>query len=350
MDMNLDDDFAKKLFFLIDKIKKGEISELYPHPNISSQFGFSITPANSILEFTKGEEIFYLDKLAENNILSRQVSENISVCPFCHGYLLAHRKTCPVCHNSDLSVKDLVHHYKCGEVNEESAFETDDGFICPKCHKKLGHIGIDYEIPGQIYTCNNCNEKFESPLEEHKCLSCLHTFSPGSAQTKKIYSYTAGSEIMSITDVVSLMSVFIKQKQDADPISGFQSIKTFANKISEELHRSKRYKSDVSFLVIDFEGTSSELFVEQFDKNYFIKHVSNIFRENTRDVDVMTRYKDSFYLMLPETDSSGRLIVTSKLERVINEFLKKEKLSHIITFKIKETTFAEIDELLSSTA
>jgi len=347
--MAIDDDLIKKIFTLINKIKKGEISELCPHPNTSSKSGFSVTPADSILEFTKGEEIFYLNKLAENNILSRQISENISVCPFCHHYLLVHKKTCPECHNADLSVNDLIQHYKCGEVNEENAFKTEDGLTCPKCHKKLGHIGVDYEIPGQIYICNNCSEKFEKPLEEYKCLSCMRSFNTGSAQTKKIYSYTTGSEIMSTTDAPSLMSIFINHNKTTDTISGFQSIQIFAEKASEELQRSKRYKRPVSLLAVDFKGISSDQFIGTYNKNTFIKHLSRIFNENIRNVDEISRHRDSFYLMFPETDSSGCQVVISKLEKRLNDFIKKESLSQIVSFNIKEVASSEIDKLLSST-
>lgn len=349
MNISLNDNLIKKIYILIDKIKNGEQSELYPHPNANSQFGFSITPADSILEFTKGEEIFYLDKLAENNILSRQLSENISVCPFCHNYLLIHRKICPECHKADLSVDDLIQHYKCGEVNEENAYKSEDGLKCPKCHKKLGHIGIDYEIPGQIYICNNCGEKSEKLLEEYKCLSCLNAFNFDSALTRKIYSYTAGSEIMSITDIPSLMSIFINKNQSADPVSGFQVIEIFSKKTSEELHRSKRYKRYVSLLAVDFEGISSNQFIKTYNKNTFIKHLSRIFIENIRDVDEISRRQDSFYLMFPETDSSGCRVVISKLEKRLNDFIKKENLSQIVSFHIKEVASSEIDKLLSST-
>ena len=36
--------------------------------------------------------------------------------------------------------------------------------ICPKCHKKLRHIGVDYDRPAVVYTCNDCENSFTSPI------------------------------------------------------------------------------------------------------------------------------------------------------------------------------------------
>lgn len=46
------------------------------------------------------------------------------------------------------------------------------GFICPKCHKTLRHIGIDYDRPASLYHCTDCDQTFLNPDTTALCTYC----------------------------------------------------------------------------------------------------------------------------------------------------------------------------------
>lgn len=47
--------------------------------------------------------------------------------------------------------------------------------ICPKCHRQLRHIGVDYDRPATIYSCKTCGNSFSSPLTKATCCYCEKT-------------------------------------------------------------------------------------------------------------------------------------------------------------------------------
>ena len=43
---------------------------------------------------------------------------------------------------------------------------------CPKCDKKLRHIGIDYDKPSAVHTCNSCGHEFQNAKVKALCVDC----------------------------------------------------------------------------------------------------------------------------------------------------------------------------------
>lgn len=345
--MNQNKKIVKNLLVLINKLVNNEIKTLSPQPNTNSQFGFSIEFADEILGFSNGEEIFYLDKLAEKNILSRRAAENIALCPCCLGYLLIHRSVCPECKSPDYSVKKIIRHFKCGETDYEDAFYVEDGLVCPKCRKKLGHIGVDYDMPGKLYLCHNCNEKLDKLSQEYKCMTCLKTFSVNNAETKKIYSYTAGANISLATSAKFIEDVLASDNA-VDPVSGLQTYKEYIKKVHRELSRRERYNRPVVFLKTELIPKPESRFMLVDVKNPIIRRIAKLFKENLRIFDEVSYSGTEFHIMLTETSIENCKRISDKLSKLINEYLITEDLDESVSVKITEVNEEELKSLATA--
>ena len=65
---------------------------------------------------------------------------------------------------------------------------------CPKCHKKLRHIGVDYDRPAVVYTCNDCENSFTSPITKATCCYCQSTFPVNTLVPRNIEDYEITEE------------------------------------------------------------------------------------------------------------------------------------------------------------
>lgn len=97
------------------------------------------------------------------------------ICPKCNHSHLIYTECCPRCGSSDLKTESIVHHFRCANVSPESAYNQGGMLICPKCHRQLRHIGVDYDRPASIYTCNTCSHAFSVPNTKATCCYCENT-------------------------------------------------------------------------------------------------------------------------------------------------------------------------------
>jgi len=66
--------------------------------------------------------------------------------------------------------------------------------VCPKCHKKLRHIGVDYDRPAVVYSCNDCENSFTSPLTKATCTYCEGTFPVNALVPRDVVNYEITEE------------------------------------------------------------------------------------------------------------------------------------------------------------
>lgn len=95
----------------------------------------------------------------------------------------------------------------------------------------------------------------------------------------------------------------------------------FYKRIEEESERSRRYKSTYSLLMLDLD------FFKKFNDTYghragdaALANVARVLKENTRSVDVVSRYGgEEFAVILPETESSPARLVAERIRRAIQD-------------------------------
>lgn len=85
--------------------------------------------------------------------------------------------------------ESVLHHFRCANVSPESTYEYDGQLRCPKCRHFLRHIGVDYDRPSEIYTCQDCgNTSLHSDMRVF-CTQCHSTLKTSELHPFEIYEY-----------------------------------------------------------------------------------------------------------------------------------------------------------------
>lgn len=126
--------------------------------------------------FHLSELFMFKDTMIENGIFRiRKFHMKQHLCPHCNHSHLLYSECCPKCGKSDLRIENVIHHFSCANVAPESSYNVGGVLVCPKCGKMLRHIGVDYDRPAVIYTCNVCSNSFTTPLTKATCTFCENT-------------------------------------------------------------------------------------------------------------------------------------------------------------------------------
>ena len=128
---------------------------------------------------TRGDEYerFKALRLWEQEALIKgRLYDRIQLCQECSDAFLMFKEVCPKCNSLDIKAQDIIHHFPCAHVAPKQQFQSEksDHLECPKCDKQLRHIGIDYDKPSVVHSCNNCNHSFQQASMVAECHSC-HT-------------------------------------------------------------------------------------------------------------------------------------------------------------------------------
>jgi len=104
--------------------------------------------------------------------------ERIHLCPACQSSVLLFTECCDKCQSSNIKEEDMIHHFRCANISPESEYMYDGELRCPKCKHFLKHIGIDYDRPAKVYTCNECGATQLHSDMKVMCAVCGHTTQP----------------------------------------------------------------------------------------------------------------------------------------------------------------------------
>jgi len=153
---------------------------VYTYPDVENITGLSPRSVEDLLE-----------KLAEKEILIRELYTVVAICPFCGESRFVTELVCPLCDSSKLKRGLTIEHLECGYIGFE---EEVKNMICPKCGKKMRALGVDYRKPGVMYRCLSCKSFTSKPAKKFACLKERHVFYEEEAASKEIYSYRLNPE------------------------------------------------------------------------------------------------------------------------------------------------------------
>jgi hypothetical protein len=171
---------------LLSKFLSGEIKAL--EPVYDQQTGYRYPVVEAIVGDASKVEPF-LNKLSAG-ILEKKLYDKTIFCPKCGSADVSFHYCCPFCKSFDIQKSSLIEHVKCGYMDIEKNFRDGDKYVCPKCHKELKKIDVDYRKAGVWCACNDCNKSFDIPVPEHFCRSCHAISTFEEAIIKDVYSYT----------------------------------------------------------------------------------------------------------------------------------------------------------------
>ena len=248
-------------------------------------------------ENTDGE-FKILDNLTSKEFFRIRYEDIVHLCTNCYSGFLNYREICPKCESSDLYTENLIHHFVCAHVAPESDFINGDQMICPKCNRLLRHIGVDYDKPSIIYTCNKCGHHFQDSVMKAHCMSCNIEHNVDSLLERKIYNY----ELTALGEESAINGLVPSEKREAelDGYIGFSTFNIFLKYDIERIKNSGKTSSVGSLSLRTPAALSSNLGVKY---NTVVNEVAEFIKNATLATDILTFINNNTFLIIsPDND------------------------------------------------
>ena len=300
--------------------------QLKPIPSRNSFIGYEF-PFISL--FYKQTEVISmltsLQNASEKNYLSFKLQDYIHLCKSCSGNYLNFRECCPKCNSIDIDAHDMIHHFVCAHVAPEKDFKKEDSLECPKCDKHLRHIGIDYDKPSTIYSCNSCSHEFQNPGMLSLCLDCNTENQLEELIQKSIGNYNITQKGESLLFQKNSMN---QQNSGYKEGLGNMSLNLFKILLNQEIKRIKATQGSSFFVSIQFQNNQLQL-LNKTAKRGLMTEIGQIIKSYLKDSDILSAERfNSYYLLLPETkqDQLDRLeLIEYNLSKLLTDNLVENK-------------------------
>lgn len=316
---------VKMISFLYTRDKK----VLEPFPYVFSGVNYTYPCLSVNFNHTDEYQIFDVLEQAEyDGIFTSEFEDLVYLCTQCSNGHLSYREVCPKCNSSNSETDDIIHHFPCGYVGPKVDFknEIDDELDCPKCNKRLRHIGVDYDKPSVIHECLNCNHKFQNYFVKAKCLTCSKDNSVEVLKSKTVKKYTLTQKGRH-----AALNGYVSTSKDIEDIIGTVKFDTFKTMLKYEIERLKQTDGDSNICAIHI-NNSNRIYsaIGSEAQKAMLKDVVAVIRSNIRSADVIS-FQDS------------STIILSMYE--IPEKIAKRILAEIVTIlkRLMKTAFKDVD-------
>lgn len=239
----------------------------------------------------------------------RRLVDRVQACPRCHGARLNFREACPGCGSLDLTQLPMLHHFRCGNVDRESRFRDGDRLVCPKCARRLYHLGVDYERSAQVSECEDCGHLTQEPKTEAWCYRDAARLELSDLESVPVHEYYPTP----VWEEVAVEGVLPR------PASGrvfhdrlaLYSKPFFDHFAAIEQQRFARYQVPFSVLAVVLKSEDGGA-LPQGDE---LRELAALFREQLRDTDVAAHYEEDVFLaLLSNTPADRAQVALARLE------------------------------------
>jgi hypothetical protein len=174
---------------------------------------------------------------------------------------------------------------------------TKNDFVCPKCNKQLRHIGVDYDKPSIIYTCNSCTHTFQDVQIKAKCCECEKDTEVEHLLNRNIKKYTVTTK-----GFYTAQNGIMSTQKDLSAISGTVSMDTFTIMLRYEIERMKiaEIESNLGYIHIN-NVLDLYLQVGTDSKHNLLVELVRIIRSGIRNSDVIA-FESTTTLMFSLTE------------------------------------------------
>lgn len=126
---------------------------------------------------------------------------------------------------------------------------------------------------------------------------------------------------------------FLEKQAITDGLTGLFNHRTFQQKLSEEITRSRRYGMPLSLVLfdIDFFKKFNDTYGHQFGDEV-LRTISTLIHNSIRTIDIAARYGgEEFAIILPHTDLEGALTVAERIRTEVDNhvFTNQEGTLHV---------------------
>lgn len=354
IDINMLSSYAQRIRIINKRIDKLNVSSLKSHKELVTYklLGYCFTRNKTVTPITsrnnligylfpyisllyKNSEMMVmlklLDKLVYNKLISFKLHDYIHVCKSCNSNYINFRECCPKCDSIDIEAHDMVHHFVCAHVAPEKDFKTENGLECPKCDKQLRHIGIDYDKPSTIYSCNSCMHEFQNTGMKALCIDCNTEQQLDELIEKRIgnYSLTQKGENHVIGN-------YKEQDVKKSVARGSMSFPLYKILLRQEIQRVKVTNCNSFFVKVSFNNPQLEILNTDVKKE-LMHEIGGIIKSYLMEADILCAKKfNCYYLLLPETkeDQLERLEnIQYNLAKLISDNLEDTQQNIEIFYK-----------------
>lgn len=308
------------------------------HLDPLSRVGFRIPVVESILGLSAIDALDALEEYRELGYFEGHIEEQLYLCRSCRSVRLIFRETCPRCHVPSLQERATIHHFRCAYVADKVDFIHGDELICPKCDKRLRHVGVDHDFPENTLHCAQCDESWAEGAVEVRCLECAETSDVEHAHRIQIRSYTPTRAMrraakMCQSPLLSNSKAMTLTLESIEP-AVFRLLKEHTRTVARRYHR------DAKILRIDTRGLYDHYDVAgHVEYRSLLVEIAKRLKASTRIGDATAVTRDcAIEILLPETTQEEAVVV---LERINQKILEIEGLSGHIGYSIQDLTEKE---------
>ncbi|MGI0011696.1 MAG: hypothetical protein ACREAE_09890 [Nitrosopumilaceae archaeon] len=142
-------------------------------PLLKSSVRISLARISEYCNIKKEDALAFLkDMESKGKVLSIGNVKEVA-CNQCGSIKTGQVFHCPSCNGPNFKQGKIIEHFKCGNVSLEDSYKNN---VCPKCHKEIKTIGVDYKVMENYYVCNDCEDKFAELSYDYLCLRCNTQF------------------------------------------------------------------------------------------------------------------------------------------------------------------------------
>ncbi len=321
-DQSNENDQSTKIIIKSLQFAYSRNKNLTPYRDRTSLVGYNI-PFISLV--TGGNELVgyinKLDKFSSKSFLDGTLVDKVNLCNSCLSSYLNFHETCSKCSSIDLKYENLIHHFRCAYIGPESDFKKADALVCPKCDKTLNHIGIDYDKPSEISSCNHCNHSSQETSMKAKCVDCGEHNDLAQLNTLNIKDYKLTTHgINWITDYS------VEDKTDPEKLSDLSIVPAtiFNLLVDQEKARVQNRKEISSYLG---EIKINETVYAHLNEVYRLKlkmEVLEILKTYLRPIDILCAQSSGHYsFLLPDSKKPQAyelyLMILDNLNKILED-------------------------------
>jgi GGDEF domain-containing protein len=316
-----------------------------PESDLSSPLGYGYPTVEEFFDLSSQSAVNLLEDLARQNFLERSLEDRIHVCPECEWYTLNFQEVCPTCHDIDIDIQEVIHHFSCAYVGAWTEFREGSDLVCPKCDEQLRNIGMDYEKPSETYVCNACENVFTESDVQARCLRDGTLTPVEDLSLSSVYTYRLTDMVERALEQGRLYGLDV----DSLLFEGDTRMvrrEFFLFELDREITRARRYDTELSLVMFWFDAlelisTGSRTPDDQSLQEELLDSAV----ETLRDLDLVCSLERGLgVLLLPETGTEGAGVAARRVKSKLEDHTLVRQHPEVTITAVVGTLFGEKDE------